>query len=67
MEAYFPTMFEDVRHEQSLMLLLSITDPDLLKKAKLTDHEINNIKNFDLEKLHGQKCSKEYFALQLLE
>ena len=29
MEAYFATMFEDVRHERSLILLLSLTDPDI--------------------------------------
>ena len=39
MEASFATMFEDVRHERSLKLLLSLTDPDNLKQCKITDHE----------------------------
>ena len=29
MEQYFAVLFEDVRHERSLLLLLSLTDPDL--------------------------------------
>ena len=67
MEAYFATMFEDVRHERSSILLISLRDPDILEQSKFTDHEIKMIKNLALEKLHGQKCLKEYFALQLLE
>ena len=35
MEQFFATTFEDVRHEQSLLLLLSVTDPVILKKANL--------------------------------
>ena len=31
MENYFNTIFEDVRYERSLILLLSIIDPDVLK------------------------------------
>ena len=45
MEQFFATMFEDLRHEGSLILLLSLTDPDILKQANFTDHEINFIKN----------------------
>ena len=56
MEHYFATMFEDVRHERSLILILSIIDPNLLKQSYFTDHEINIIKNVALEKLHRQKC-----------
>ena len=44
MEEYFTTIFEDVRHERSLILLLSLTDPDILKQSKFTDDEINIIK-----------------------
>ena len=29
MEAYFITIFEDVRHERSLNLLLSLVEPDI--------------------------------------
>ena len=44
MEQNFATMFEVVRHERSLIILLSLTDPDVLKQSKFTDHEINLIK-----------------------
>ena len=67
MEAYFNTIFEDVRHERSLILLLSLTDPDILKQSKFTDDEINIIKNLSLEKLHRQRILKEYHAVSLLE
>ena len=67
MEAYFATMFEDVRHERSLILLLSLTDPDILKQSKFTDDEINTIKNLALEKLHRQRILKEHIAMDLLE
>ena len=67
MEAYFSNLFEDVRHERSLILLFSLTDSDILKQSKFNDDEINIIKNLALEKLHRQKCLKEYFELQLLE
>ena len=67
MEAYFATMFEDIRHERSLILLLSITDPDILKQSKFTDDEIKFIKNLVLEKLHRQRILKEYHAVSLLE
>ena len=30
MEAYFNTIFEDVRHERTLMLLLSLVEPSIL-------------------------------------
>ena len=45
MEAYFNTIFEDIRHERSLILLLSLTEPDILKQSKFNDHEIEIIKN----------------------
>ena len=41
MEAYFSTMFEDVREERSLLLLLSLTDPDILRQSKFFDLEID--------------------------
>ena len=67
MEAYFNTIFEDVRHERSLILLLSLVEPDILKQSKFTDHEIDIIKNIALEKLHRQRNLKEIIALDLLE
>ena len=67
MDAYFNTIFEDIRHERSLILFLSLTDPDILKQSKFTDHEIDIIKNIALEKLHRQRILKEYHAMSLLE
>ena len=67
MESYFATMFEDVRHERSLKLLLSLTDPDILRKSKFRDDEVNIIKNLALEKLHRQRILKEHVAMDLLE
>ena len=66
MEAYFNTIFEDIRHERSL-ILLSLIEPDILKQSKFLDHEIDIIKNIALEKLHRQRNLKEIVALDLLE
>ena len=66
MEAYFVVMFENIRHERSLILLLSLTDPDILKQAKITDHEMNIIKILAVEKLHGQRVLKEEVTIALL-
>ena len=60
-------MFEDVRYERSLIFLLSLTDPDILKQAKFTDHEINMFKNLASEKLHRRRILKEEVAIALLE
>ena len=67
MEAYFNTIFEDVRHERSLILLLSIVEPNILKQSKFTDDEIEIRKNLALEKLHRQRILKEHIAMDLLE
>ena len=67
MEQYFNTIFEDVRHERSLILLLSLTDPDILKQSNFTDDETNIIKNLALEKLYRQRILKELIAMDLLE
>ena len=50
MEQYFSNLFEDVRHERPLKLLLSLPEPDILKQSKFTDYEINKIKNIAAEK-----------------
>ena len=65
MEACFSTMFEDVGHERSFNLLISLTDPGILRQSKITDYEIDFLKYLALEILHRQKCSKDFFALQL--
>ena len=67
MEAYFSNLFEDIRRERSLILLLSLTDPDILKQSKFTDNEIEIIRNIALEKLHRQRKIKEVAAMDLLE
>ena len=67
MEQYFDNIFEDVRHERSLILLLSIAEPDILRQSKLLDHEIEITKNIALEKLHRQRNLKESIALETLE
>ena len=67
MEAYFSNLFEDVRHERSIILKLSLTNSDILKQSKFTDDEINIIKNLALEKSYSQRILKEYFAVSLLE
>ena len=60
-------MFENVRHERSLATLLSLTDPDILKQSRFTDHELNKPKNLALEKVHRRRILKEYVDVQLLE
>ena len=67
MEAYFAAIFEDVRHVRSLILLLSITDPVILKQSKFTDDEIHSIRILTHEKLHRQRRLKENVAMDLLE
>ena len=39
MEQVFATVFEVVWHERSLILLLSLADPNKLKQSKFTDQE----------------------------
>ena len=67
MEACFATVFEDVRHERSLILSISLVETDILKQSKFTDHEIDINKNFALEKLHRQRILKKTIALDLIE
>ena len=40
MEQFFAVMFEDVRHERSIFLLLAITDSDILRQSIITEYEI---------------------------
>ena len=67
MENYFINLFEDLRHERSLMLLLSLTDSNILKQAGFTDNEIEIIKNIALQKLKRQLDLKNYIAMNLIE
>ena len=65
MEPYFTTMFGDVGHDGSL--ILSITDPDILKQSKFINHMKNLFGKLALEKLQRQRMVTEYTALQILE
>ena len=67
MEAYFSNLFEDIRFERMIILLLSKTDSNILKQAKFTDEEIETIRNIALENLHRQRILKEIAAMDLLE
>ena len=66
MEAYFNSIFEDVRHERSLILLLSLVESSILKQSKFTDYEIEIFKNLALGKLHRQRILKEHISMDLL-
>ena len=63
--ANFAVMFEYVGHERSLILLLSLTDPVILRQSKFTDHETDIIKNLVLEKLHRKRILKKQVAMSL--
>ena len=65
MEQYFAIIFEDVRQERSLISLLSLVEPDILKQSKLTDIEIDIFKNLALENLFRQRFLKEEVARAL--
>ena len=39
LENYFATLFEDVRLERSLKLLLPVKDPDIIKQGLFGDQE----------------------------
>ena len=67
MEAYFATLFEDIRHERSFCLLLGLVEPDIFRQSKFLDHEIEIIKNIALEELHRQRNLKDIIALEILE
>ena len=67
MDQKFPTILEDVRNERSLILLLSLTDPDKLRHSKIAEVEESNIKDIVLEKLTRQRILKETVAMDLLE
>ena len=67
MENYFLSIFEDLRHERSLILLLSLTDESISKQSGFTDDEIKIIKNIALQKVHRQRSLKEYNAIKFLD
>ena len=55
MEAYFDNTFKDIRHERPLMLLISLTDPDVIKRNKITYQEKDILKTLALEQLPRQR------------
>ena len=67
MEQYFATIFEYIRHERSLILLLSVVEPDILKRSNFTEDEIDFNKSFALEMLHRQRILGAQVAIALLE
>ena len=67
MEQNFATMFEDKGHERSLYLLSSLTDPDISKHSKFTDHETNQRKFLALERSRRQETIIKYIAVSFLE
>ena len=67
MEASFLTMFEDIKHVRSLILLLTLIVTDILEQSTFTYDEKKNSKNLALGKLHGQRTSKVYVAVSLIE
>ena len=66
MEEYFSNCFEDIRYERSVILLLSLTDPDDLIKSNFTEFEIDLIEKSALKKLNRQRILKEHVAMDLL-
>ena len=66
MEKCFAALFEDVRRERSMILLISLTVPDILKQSKFADHVII-IKKLASKKVHRQRKLDECVAVQLLE
>ena len=67
MEAYFFILFEYIRYEKALILLLSLVEPDILKQSKFTDNEVTIIKDIALEKVFRQRNLKKIFAPDMLE
>ena len=67
MEQYFSNLFEDIRYEMSVMLLLSLIEPDILKQSKFTDDEINVSEDLALDKIHRQRILKEIVAMDSFE
>ena len=67
MDGYFAKLFDNINHERSLILLLSLTDSNILKQAGFTDIEIEIIKNIALQKIKRQSDLKQYIAMNLIE
>ena len=66
METYFSNLFEDIRYERSLILLLSLTNPDDLKQSKFTDDEINKAKNSCFRKITQTENVRRIFCFTVI-
>ena len=66
MESYFVKLFDNIHHERSLILILSLTDSNILKQSGFTDNEIEIIKNIALQKIKRQVDLKQYIAMNLI-
>ena len=67
MDNYFSNSFEIIKFDRPLIFLLSLTDPDILRRSKYTDHEVVIIKNLAFDKKHRQRTLKEYILLDQLQ
>ena len=67
MENFFATIFGEVSYARSLFFLLSLGDPDILKKLVLGSRNEYNKKTLAPRKLHRQRNPKECVALRLLD
>ena len=67
MEAHFSNLFEDIRYERSLILLLIIRKPEILKQFKFTDDEVSIIKDIAPEQIFRPRNPKDYTVMDLLE
>ena len=56
-ENYLAKMFDEILHERTTKLFLSLTDPDQIKQSKFTKHE-KTIKNSALEELLRQNIRR---------
>ena len=65
LEQIFTAMFEDVKHVGTLVLLLSLTDPEKIKQSKVTDHEINKKKS-SFRKITRTEIIKKKVAVSIV-
>ena len=61
MDKHFATLFEYVRKEKSLILLLSKTDPYIMKQSGFMDCE-KKLKKLALEEIHRQKNNEGIYS-----
>ena len=55
MQEYLACLFEDVKHEWLLIILLSLTEERIIKQSGITVYEKTILKNLASEKLHIHK------------